>query len=182
MASYDPFRRLISLWTVALEAPYYAEGGTSAMHYGGLGFLFARELFRLADVVTATTANDSSVTRRWTAGGSLWDGDGDNSSAPAAECLEEGVFPDLPALETAYAAYLQYRRLEYDAPLSGMDNYTPEQVFFMTACHTFCRVDHDGAYEPDRCTVTMKNFRPFAAAFDCVHGSPMYPSKRCQFF
>ncbi|XP_065298076.2 uncharacterized protein [Dermacentor albipictus] len=178
MASHDPFRRLVSLWTAALEPPYHAEGGTSAMRYGGLGFLLARELFRLADVVAATSANDSSVTRPW----SLWESEGDNSSAPAAECRGEGVFPDLPALETAYAAYLQYRRDEYDAPLSDLDIYTPEQVFFMTACHTSCRVDPDGAYVPDRCTVIMKNFRPFAAVFNCVYGSPMYPSKRCQFF
>ncbi|XP_075536333.1 membrane metallo-endopeptidase-like 1 [Dermacentor variabilis] len=178
MASHDPFRRLVSMGTAALEPPYHAEGGTSAMRFGGLGFLLARELFRLADVVAATSVNDSSATRPW----SLWENEGDNSSASAAECLEEGVFPDLPALETAYAAYLQYRREEYDAPLSDLDVYTPEQVFFMTACHTFCRVDRDGAYVPDRCTGIMKNFRPFAAAFNCVHGSPMYPSKRCQFF
>ncbi|KAH6940013.1 hypothetical protein HPB50_024015 [Hyalomma asiaticum] len=181
MASHDPFRGMISLWTAVLEPPYYAEGGTSAMRYGGLGFLYARELFRLANVVASISANDSGMPRPWAVSGSSWQSD-DNSSTPAVEeCLEEGIFPDLPALMTAHEAYIMYRKEEYDVPLSDLDNYTPEQVFFMTVCHTHCQLNSDNTYAAERCTVAMRNYGPFATAFGCVRKSPMYPAKRCVF-
>ncbi|KAL1446435.1 hypothetical protein MTO96_028828 [Rhipicephalus appendiculatus] len=56
-----------------------------------------------------------------------------------------------------------------------------EQAFFVSFCQVHC------AREPtDRqrlsCTLPLRNFRGFAAAFACPAGSPMRPATRCGFF
>ncbi|KAL1431003.1 hypothetical protein MTO96_014417 [Rhipicephalus appendiculatus] len=122
------------------------------------------------------------MSKAWTAGGSSRPSEDSSSSAPAGdECVEEGIFPDVPALKTTYEAYILRRRDEHDVPLSDLDNYPTEQVFFMTACHTHCHLVSDGSYASHRCTVAMRNFRHFAAAFHCAYGSPMHPFKHCDF-
>ncbi|KAK8787473.1 hypothetical protein V5799_022749, partial [Amblyomma americanum] len=63
MASHDPIRHVVSLCTAVLASPFYADDGTAAMLYGGVGFLFARELFRMAGAAVAISRpGDSDIT------------------------------------------------------------------------------------------------------------------------
>ncbi|KAK8758814.1 hypothetical protein V5799_003553 [Amblyomma americanum] len=47
LAAYNPTTNVISVAVAALAAPYYADEGTDAMAYGGLGFMYAMQETKL---------------------------------------------------------------------------------------------------------------------------------------
>ncbi|KAK8787897.1 hypothetical protein V5799_022327 [Amblyomma americanum] len=181
LTSYNAMLKTVYVSPAALSPPFYYSTGTSAMIFGGLGFLYARESLRLlasAKPLFLSNANDI----------------GSNSSALSykpmdatlnrpSTCREQGhhLMSDLPALEAAFAAYEMYRNDAEDVRLKDMEKFAPIQVFLITACHTMCETQNATRMSP-RCTVAMGNFRPFALAFACPVGSPMNPPEKCDFF
>ncbi|XP_037572279.1 neprilysin-11 [Dermacentor silvarum] len=174
---YKYIPNVVSASAASLHPPLYYSNGTSAMTYGGIGFLFAMELVDalnfmiLRPVLNGTTWGANATWRLW-----------DTFSCPAANDRER-VFPMLPALDIAYSAYKRFRDPMKDFPLRGLDSYTPEQIFFLTFCHATCRIEGlTGAqYSPD-CSVAVRNFEPFAKAFSCDSGSKMHPAHKCRYF
>ncbi|KAH8035731.1 hypothetical protein HPB51_008098 [Rhipicephalus microplus] len=81
LATYDLVSNTISVGVQTVAQPFYAADGTSAINYGGLGFLYA------AQRTTPTS---------------------------------------------------RFRNAEQDLPLRGLEDYSAEQVFFLTACHVTC--------------------------------------------
>ncbi|KAH6925913.1 hypothetical protein HPB50_011880 [Hyalomma asiaticum] len=89
------------------------------------------------------------------------------------------VFPEIPAIEVAYAAFKRQLR-DNDTQLS--EELTEEKVFFITACMITCATTAaDNIYGGD-CNKAVMNFAPFAEAFQCAPGSKMNPEKKCTFF
>ncbi|KAL3231554.1 hypothetical protein MRX96_023267 [Rhipicephalus microplus] len=97
MTSYNPLLNVISISVAALSPPFYYGESTSAMFYGGLGFIYAKGIFRAVDMMahllkgsTVMASSEPGVT--W----SLWN---------ASWCLDvqeaERTFPFLPALDVA---------------------------------------------------------------------------------
>ncbi|XP_075534355.1 membrane metallo-endopeptidase-like 1 [Dermacentor variabilis] len=175
---YKYIPNAVSASTASVHPPLYYSNGTSAMIYGGIGFLFAKELVDalnfmiLRPIPNETTWGANSTWRLWEA-----------FSCPAADDREQVVFPMLPALDIAYSAYKRFRDPMKDLPLQGLDSYTPEQIFFLTFCHTMCRIEvlTGAQYSPD-CSVAVRNFEPFARAFSCSPGSKMHPINKCRYF
>ncbi|XP_070382111.1 uncharacterized protein [Dermacentor albipictus] len=126
--------------------------------------------------VPPTNATDASGTP----GQHMWKlGRCPSSDAPAHVT---SLYPVLPALEIAHDAYRRFRNVAEDVPLRGLEAYSAEQVFFLTACHVTCWTNSAGHRMSPECTDAMSNFAPFADAFDCPAGSPMNPHDRCRFF
>ncbi|KAL3186494.1 hypothetical protein MRX96_027532 [Rhipicephalus microplus] len=92
------------------------------------------------------------------------------------------LYPLLPALEIAYDAYKRFRNAEQDLPLRGLEDYSAEQVFFLTACHATCWENSSKHRVSPECSDAVRNFAPFAEAFKCPAGSPMNPRERCRLF
>ncbi|KAH8026272.1 hypothetical protein HPB51_017810 [Rhipicephalus microplus] len=62
--------------------------------------------------------------------------------------------------------------------LKGMEQFTGEQVFFMTMCLSLCQEDGPLRSSPP-CNAAVRNFAPFATAFNCSRRSAMNPAKKC---
>ncbi|XP_077498731.1 membrane metallo-endopeptidase-like 1 [Amblyomma americanum] len=197
LAAYNPATNVISVAVAALAPPYYAIEGTDAMAYGGLGFMYAMQLARTINALTVLLSDDMTQTP-WNPASSAFDpGEGSthNIGSPGRALWELGgcsanvtsgsngtaLFPLLPALKIAHAAYLHSRSEDRDLRLRGLEEYSAEQVFFLTACHLTCWERNDHLRVSPECTEAMRNFEPFAKAFSCPAGSPMNPKQKCVF-
>ncbi|KAH7971102.1 hypothetical protein HPB49_018708 [Dermacentor silvarum] len=190
LATYDVVSNAISVGVQAVTEPFYVADGTSAINYGGLGFLYALQVARTINTLTLlldghhtpsarvppTNATDASGAP----GQVLWKLGRCTSSNASAHVTS--LYPALPALEIAHDAYKRFRDVTQDVPLWGLEAYTAEQVFFLTACHVTCWADSSDHRMSPECTDAMSNFAPFAEAFGCPVGSPMNPHEKCRFF
>ncbi|KAH7969561.1 hypothetical protein HPB52_019432 [Rhipicephalus sanguineus] len=176
LSEYSPGHDVISLATAAAEPPFFYSLSTHAMVFGGLGFAYAVCLLLAMDVtalINAASIADLVVAH-----------DQDHL-AEMMTCSDHNekyeAFPFLPALETTYAAYVQSVRGTEQRRLKGMEDFTGEQVFFMTVCLALCQDDGVGKRASPSCNAAVRNFAPFAAAFSCSHTSAMNPAKKCRF-
>ncbi|XP_050039032.2 neprilysin-1-like [Dermacentor andersoni] len=156
-----------------LAQPAYHREGTRAMLFGGLGFLFARQLVGAVDGSgIGVDAMGKPVAGSW-----IGDSTARVNFEKRLRC-EVDLFPDVPAVEVAFAAFL-------DGASSGLRlsrRFSELQVFFLTLCHLTCACGHpDNLYGAD-CNRVVKNFQPFADAFRCAPGSKMNPTNKCRFF
>ncbi|XP_072144433.1 endothelin-converting enzyme 2-like [Dermacentor andersoni] len=178
LCRFNPALLRIAVAIASLDSPFFYHHGTPAMLYGGLGFLYARCLFFAFDVV----AQIADVTKR-----NMPVADDSSHLENAVHCQRQGVdretlYPFLPALEVAYAAYIKALNGSEDARLKGMEQYSGEQVFFLTMCHTLCEVDGRGSAWSPACNAAAREFEPFTKAFGCAGGSSMNPKEKCHFF
>ncbi|XP_077495674.1 endothelin-converting enzyme 2-like [Amblyomma americanum] len=191
---YDGPLRTVRVAVGAATSPLYYTDGTKAMFYGGLGFLMALSLVKALDSQGLKwhpngTFGDSFLSRNSTAAFADKDacvhsspdsGRGQRRDSQGTASGREGssVFPEIPALEVAYAAY---RASVLDAKddisqrlpagLSG------DQAFFMTLCYMTCSRERGVD-----CNKAVRNFAPFADAFHCARGTAMNPESKCSFF
>ncbi|KAK8762509.1 hypothetical protein V5799_026224 [Amblyomma americanum] len=178
---YDPVLDVISVSYTALAPPLYYKRGTSAMLYGGIGFIYAREIAQALGVLTTLVDDGGHIIAPSDRAMSftLWN----NMTCPHLEPSDvETMFPSLPALEIAHAVYLKYRDPKYDLPVKGLEKYTAEQIFFITFCLATCHVEFLGMSLSRFCNSAVENFQPFARAFSCPPGSRMNLERKCRFF
>ncbi|XP_077541092.1 endothelin-converting enzyme 1-like [Haemaphysalis longicornis] len=164
---YDYLQNWVVISVAALQGPLKAADSTPAMLYGGIGFLYARQMLRALDC-----------------GGLRIDAQG-NVVPQSTECLQpvhEGPFPEIPALEVAYEAFQRKLHKGGDVPRRIMKKYDEQQVFFITACFTLCRLPNTLKSHGGDCNKAAMNFEPFAKAFKCKPDSAMNPSKKCPYF
>ncbi|XP_070388383.1 membrane metallo-endopeptidase-like 1 isoform X2 [Dermacentor albipictus] len=183
VTSHSPASQAIAVSMAALRPPFYYTRGTSAMLYGGLGFLYAREIFQMLSSTAELLNRMGGWPRRLGAppgsGGAaaLWE-----SFFSCPYSVDKGaLYPELPALHVAYEAYTRFRNSSTDTPLRGLEGYSPEQVFFLTFCHATCEVDSSGLLTSQYCSNAVKNFAPFAVAFSCTSESEMNIDERCEY-
>ncbi|XP_037567921.2 uncharacterized protein LOC119448773 [Dermacentor silvarum] len=176
LSTYSAARGVISLATAAAEPPFYYNTGTPAMAFGGLGFVYALRLLLAMDVTVLL--NSAAL-------GSLVVADDHDHLARLLACSDHeekyAAFPFLPALEAAHAAYVQSVSGTVEPRLKGLEDFTAEQVFFMTMCLSLCQEDGAGRRSSPPCNAAARNFAPFAAAFRCTDKSAMNPAEKCRF-
>lgn len=191
LATYDLVSNTISVGVQTVAQPFYAADGTSAINYGGLGFLYAAQMARTINTLTLLL-DGKSTPSAWVPaannasgapGQALWKlarcASSSNTSGPQRT---SSLYPLLPALGIAYDAYKRFRNAEQDLPLRGLEDYSAEQVFFLTACHATCWENSSKHRVSPECSDAVRNFAPFAEAFNCPAGSPMNPRERCRLF
>ncbi|XP_077486402.1 uncharacterized protein LOC144097617 [Amblyomma americanum] len=108
----------------------------------------------------------------------------------------DSPFPEIPALEATHAAFQHQRRRKPKDPNDDdandaaqdllhrriMSEYTEQQVFFITACFTLCRLPKTIKSFGGDCNKAAMHFEPYAEAFNCKPGSRMNPSVKCPYF
>ncbi|XP_072143087.1 membrane metallo-endopeptidase-like 1 [Dermacentor andersoni] len=175
MISYNPILNTMSVSLTAVSAPFYYPEATSAMIYGGVGFLYAQAIFEALDDLEhllhggVTMQPSDAMTTAWAFWNASWCQHIDNRLA----------FPEVPALDVAYTAYIRFRDEAADLPLKGLPCCTPKQVFFVTMCHCSCYVGSSKTTQSRVCDVAVKNFEPFSETFSCPFGSSMNTYPKC---
>ncbi|XP_075740857.1 endothelin-converting enzyme 1 [Rhipicephalus microplus] len=184
LAQYDYVRNTVRISVQALSAPLYYPQGTNAMFYGGLGFVYARELVKSLDGEGVTFDADGNVGLDWSS--DVWKitmvertfclaAQSGSAEKRAPKAKHNRLFPDIPALEVAYAA-LQWALALDPHPTRVLEQYTEQQLFFITLCYLMCGAAHPGARN---CNNALRHFPPFAQHFDCAQGSGMKAAKPC---
>ncbi|KAH7935386.1 hypothetical protein HPB52_006885 [Rhipicephalus sanguineus] len=171
---FEPVLKEVAVSTAAVQPPLFYGAGTEAMRYGGLGFAYADRLVRSMNARTLLHMAALSVTPMADLKDRLLEG---MLCSDRNEKLK--AFPYLPALALAYAAYNKTVNGTSEPRLKGLEQYTAQQVFFMTACLTLCEEDHAGNRHSPDCNAAARNFAPFAEAFHCPLGSPMNRRDKC---
>ncbi|XP_037286308.2 endothelin-converting enzyme 1 [Rhipicephalus microplus] len=194
---YDAASSSVKMAVGAVSPPLYYFDGNKAMYYGGLGFFMAVELVASLDRQGLHWHPDGTFGESFlsnTAERAFEDRDGcleaaekDPINVPHGSLTRNGsrtsVFPEIPALEVAYATYRQSISVDDDGrPQAMLRNLSGDQVFFMTLCYMTCSLP--GAVGPHTvdCNKAVSNSESFARAFQCPHGSKMNPKKKCTFF
>ncbi|XP_075539989.1 neprilysin-4-like [Dermacentor variabilis] len=194
---YDAASGAVKVAVGAITPPLFYSDGTKAMFYGGLGFSMAVNLVASMDKQGLRwhpngTFGDSFLSHA--ASQAFEDRDGCLATAEEAPVVDSptypirpgsrtSVFPEIPALEVAYAAYRRsISESDDDSPQGISRNLSGDQVFFMTLCYMTCSLP--GAVGPHTvdCNKAVSNSEAFARAFQCPYGSKMNPKKKCTFF
>lgn len=95
-------------------------------------------------------------------------------------------------MKSAYFAYKKWIAQNYAEPrLPGLQQYTPEQMFWIAAAQTWCSASRDwytkmtitvDTHAPSRFRVigSVQNNEQFAKDFKCASGTPMNPVNKCE--
>lgn len=98
---------------------------------------------------------------------------------------------DNGGIKFAYNAYKKWSsKYGAESRLPGLQQYTPDQMFWISAAQTWCSMDRteymririlNGIHAPDKYRVigSISNSDDFAKDFQCALGSPMNPSNKC---
>ncbi|KAH7937187.1 hypothetical protein HPB49_008588 [Dermacentor silvarum] len=177
---HDNFNNTVSVAIAAVSRPLFYSKGTRAMFYGGIGFSIALEVVKALD----------REGLRWDAAGNVHSVISKNSTVAydaRDSCLnnseerDDSLFPEIPAMEIAYSAFLDAtKEAEKELPIS--QSFTETQVFFLTVCYMTCSLK--GVINPfsANCNKLVRNSLAFANAFACPLGSKMNPLKKCTLF
>ncbi|XP_075539990.1 phosphate-regulating neutral endopeptidase PHEX-like [Dermacentor variabilis] len=194
---YDAASGAVKVAVGAITPPLFYSDGTKAMFYGGLGFSMAVNLVASMDKQGLRwhpngTFGDSFLSHA--ASRAFEDRDGclataeeapvvDSPTYPTRPGSRTSVFPEIPALEVAYAAYRRsISKSDDDSPQGISRNLSGDQVFFMTLCYMTCSLPEAVGPHTVDCNKAVSNSEAFARAFQCPYGSKMNPKKKCTFF
>lgn len=172
---YNAFKNAVTLSLAAFKEPLYYSDGTKSINYGGIASTFARELIQ--------TLNTPELSANATG----WYFQGKPDASGMLRCndtlTDKPIFPEVPALEVAYRAYSLNQRVPVgkDLRLPSMEEYSEEQVFFISFCRTTCRLVHDRKTS-EVCNTAVRNVEAFARAFNCTPESKMNPTVKCRVF
>lgn len=98
---------------------------------------------------------------------------------------------DTGGIKTSYGAYQQYVAQTKPEPILPDMYYTPNQLFWISAAHTWCgatRLEFDtNQYTTDehspfnhRINGAFSSLNEFANDFNCPPNSPMNPAEKCE--
>lgn len=183
---HGPFRYFhvtnhILMTLSVLEPPLYYTNGTADMNYGGLGYHFAQHLVQAFDAL-GIQFDAKGADINW------WSEESLRAYAVRSKCrVHDGgaselldVFPFLPAMEVAIAAFRRrVSKQQNDLPLQGLEDFSADQTFFLTYCHSLCSKFLAAAHG---CNYPLMNSLAFAKAFSCRNESFMNPANKCTFF
>ncbi|KAH9383689.1 hypothetical protein HPB48_025455 [Haemaphysalis longicornis] len=186
---YNYYYNIAFMSLGTLEPPFLYLDGTSAMQYGSLGTLIAQCMVRSFDR-HGVLVNHRGVRDSWWGPSRAYDrvvdcdlGGTEHSSSNVSAGRHAALFPLAPALTASFDAYRKAvaKKTPDDQDelrLEGLEEYTDDQVFFMTYCLMSCANRGNG----EVCNVPLRHTKRFATAFECPIGSPMNPEKKCLVF
>ncbi|KAH6937220.1 hypothetical protein HPB50_026005 [Hyalomma asiaticum] len=174
--AYDAFSNSINLAVGAVVPPLFYAGATKSINYGGAAALLAPLVLSLLN--TSSVAANAS-------GWVVTSGDPFLARHPCSASVDDrDAYPGVAAIEVAHRAYqdsLERDGLSQDVRVRSLEEFTGEQLFFMSFCHNTCRLER-GTKTSKICNAALRGYKPFADAFRCASGSFMNPEKKCGFF
>ncbi|XP_075540942.1 neprilysin-11-like isoform X2 [Dermacentor variabilis] len=198
---YNYYYNIAYMALGAMEPPILYLNGTGAMIYGSFGTLIAGCMVRSFDK-RGVLVNDQGKNEKWwdspaytqriscdLLSGSKYHGGGTGQSSTAKpingrdprEVRFSSLFPMALGLTVSFMAHrgaMAKKGRYVQQRLRGFEDYTDDQLFFMTYCLMTCKTNSSG----EVCNVPMRQTQAFADAYQCPSESPMNPSKKCTFF
>ncbi|XP_020296574.1 endothelin-converting enzyme 1-like [Pseudomyrmex gracilis] len=207
-AYYSPVLNKIVITAALLQSPVYDRKRVALMNYGSLGVVIGHNINLAFNSISNRFDKDGNLKQWWTQNSI-------NNYNNITQCFvdqyNEYLVPglenillngDMSVIENSadsvgiLAAYYGYKnrkaRLnETEWRLQGLEEYSEDQIFFLTYAQFFCetalpeRIEQDNYYLPGqspkeiRIRGSLSNFREFSEIYNCSLGSQMNPEKKC---
>uniref|UniRef100_A0A0N5BEM8 Peptidase_M13 domain-containing protein n=1 Tax=Strongyloides papillosus TaxID=174720 RepID=A0A0N5BEM8_STREA len=208
-AFYESFQNYFSVNSASLNEPSFSRYYPNALNYGYLGFAIAHEILHAFDsrnfnrILQGDNINEFNVTQesvdkykeRSDCFVNQYDMQNEsltNKTVDGSQTLRENI-ADNGGLKLAHTAYMKYLSTTGDKNerVSGFENFTEEQLFFISFGRSFCeyisknnleKIMDTSAHTPSeiRINVALSNYKPFSNAFECKLNSKMNPKDKCE--
>ncbi|XP_038058069.1 endothelin-converting enzyme 2-like [Patiria miniata] len=188
-----------------LQSPFYDSALPSSINYGSIGWVIGHELTHGFDD-HGRNYDDIGNLHNW------WKNESAQAYSERAQCVKQQYssykmgdrhvngmltlgenIADNGGLRLALHTYRSLRAQGggKEARLPGLQDLTSEQIFFIGAGQTWCKLDTpkqallkllSDAHSPGKYRVigTLSNMVEFSDAFQCPSGSVMNPAKKCR--
>ncbi|XP_045537018.1 neprilysin-4 [Papilio machaon] len=196
----------ITVPMVILRYPFY-DLGLDSLNYGSLGTIIGHEITHGFDNLGRLYDKDG-YSKNW------WSNETVDSYQNMTECLVKQYssfkIPELDknvnghktlgeniadngAIRQAFAAFERHlRRTGPEAKLPGFEEYSPQQMFFMSYGNLWCGVSTNNSLKASledehsplkfRVKGSLQNIEQFSRTWNCPPESPMNPTKKCVIF
>lgn len=203
-AFYSSSRNQIVFPAAILQPPFYDPGQPNSMNYGGIGMVIGHEITHGFDD-SGSQYNGLGNLEDW------WSSESRTNFNEKAKCMEDQYgnyywheaesnlngkltlgenIADNGGIREAYDAYQRWKtENDADLRLPGLDDFTHEQLFFLSMAQVWC-----GIYRPEyaarlvatdshspgiyRVFGSLSNFDKFGEAYGCARGQDaMYPNE-----
>uniref|UniRef100_A0A7E4ZUZ2 Peptidase_M13 domain-containing protein n=1 Tax=Panagrellus redivivus TaxID=6233 RepID=A0A7E4ZUZ2_PANRE len=196
-AYYDVKLNKVFIHVGYIQLPFFTPSVPDYVNYAGLGHTVGHELMH-AFGIKARGYDHDGIERNW------WSNDSATKYDNKMDCfieqyngygvdgrrtLEENM-ADNVGLVLAYNAYKKKlsKHPDYAEPaLPGLEKFTLDQMFFITATSQSCAIDPltgvnpDSPYTPEKLRIfgPLQNMKELSVAFNCSEDSKMNPKNRC---
>ncbi|XP_020299075.1 neprilysin-like isoform X2 [Pseudomyrmex gracilis] len=201
-AYYTPFLNKIVVTAALLQSPVYDRNRVALMNYGSLGVVIGHEINHAYTSINGnigqwwtqnTINNYNNITQCFVDQYNEYLVPGlENIRVNGQQSVNEN-FADSAGIVAAYYAYKnrKARLNETDWRLQGLEEYSEDQIFFLTHAQFFCeialpeRIEQDSIFDPVhpakeiRVRGSFSNFREFSEIYNCSLGNRMNPEKKC---
>ncbi|XP_020299074.1 neprilysin-like isoform X1 [Pseudomyrmex gracilis] len=207
-AYYTPFLNKIVVTAALLQSPVYDRNRVALMNYGSLGVVIGHEINHAYTSINSKFDKDGNIGQWWTQNTinnynnitQCFVDQYNEYLVPGLENIrvngQQSVnenFADSAGIVAAYYAYKnrKARLNETDWRLQGLEEYSEDQIFFLTHAQFFCeialpeRIEQDSIFDPVhpakeiRVRGSFSNFREFSEIYNCSLGNRMNPEKKC---
>eukprot|EP00090_Calanus_glacialis_P020602 TRINITY_DN3177_c0_g1_i1.p1 TRINITY_DN3177_c0_g1~~TRINITY_DN3177_c0_g1_i1.p1 ORF type:complete len:763 (-),score=121.64 TRINITY_DN3177_c0_g1_i1:74-2362(-) len=205
-AFYSSIENSIQFPAGILQGNFFGSDRPSYMNYGGIGWVIGHEITHGFDDQGRQFDDEGNLANWWEdatkdkfldkANCIIWQygnytADSVNKTLNGVNTQGENI-ADNGGIKEAYRAYDSWvNRHGAESRLPGLQNYTPHQMFWISAANTWCSKYRDkalekriktGAHSPGMFRVQgpFSNSKEFANDFKCPLGSKMNPVKKCE--
>ncbi|KAG4067966.1 hypothetical protein HA402_010652 [Bradysia odoriphaga] len=199
-AYYSSLENRIAFPAGILQGAFFNPGRPQYMNYGGIGFVIGHEITHGFDDQGSQYDSLGNL-RNW------WANETRAAYLEKAQCIIEqygnytepqtnlplnGIntqgenIADNGGIKESYRAYQRWSANRPEKSMPGLSDYTPQQMFWISAGQVWCSVYREaamrnhvltGVHSPGQFRVIgpMSNMQEFADDFNCPVGSPMNP-------
>ncbi|XP_043224750.1 neprilysin-2-like isoform X3 [Amphibalanus amphitrite] len=205
-AYYSPIENSIMFPAGILQGIFYDFDRPNYMNYGGIGFVIGHEITHGFDDTGRQFDKNGELLdwwepetkRRFLKGAECMIHQYGNYTVPEIDMKINGIITqgeniaDNGGLKEARRAYgrLVQERGRPEQALPGLHQYSPQQMFWLTAANTWCQVVKKqslknriltDSHSPSRARINIpfSNLPQFAADWNCPAGSNMNPVHKC---
>ncbi|XP_059487654.1 endothelin-converting enzyme homolog isoform X2 [Neocloeon triangulifer] len=200
-AYYNPTKNQIVFPAGILQLPFFDVNNPAALNFGGMGVVMGHELTHAFDDQGREYDKEGNLNHWWNNNtiekfkqqtkcivDQYANYKMDSLNLNGKQTLGENI-ADNGGLKAAFYAYQNWRQLQAELPLPGLD-LSHNKLFFVNFAQVWCSASTTEAnqlqiekdpHSPSRFRVNgpVSNFPEFAKVFECPAGTAMNPSEKC---